>query len=184
MTTRPGICAGPPHETAATDEELMDRVRDALDKHATRELVKRYSSVGLTVALQFLAERTAAEDALQESFLRLVRHRRKYRPGAPFSSWFYAIVRNVSRDMLRRAHTRARAAETLLDEYRSAQLRDSQENPFALLDCLDELDRRILTLRFSHGLMIGDIAIVLRKSPEAVKKRAQRALRRLREMMR
>jgi DNA-directed RNA polymerase specialized sigma24 family protein len=56
---------------------------------------------------------------------------------------------------------------------------DLQEIP-ELLNVLAQGDRDVLVLRVVHGLRFHDVAAALGISEEAAKKRAQRALRRLR----
>lgn len=165
-----------------TDEELMGQFRAVADRQALDELLRRYTSPTLAIGHHFLNDHDSARDALQESFVRVIRHRRHYRPGAPFSSWYYAIVRNVCRDMLRRRTTR----HAFLDRF--AHHAPSQVEPLDgetdnLLAQVPELERYILTLRFAHGLTIPEIASALGSTPEAIKKRAQRALRSLRELL-
>jgi DNA-directed RNA polymerase specialized sigma24 family protein len=52
-----------------------------------------------------------------------------------------------------------------------------------LLDVLAHNERDVLVLRIVHGLGFRDVAAALGISEEAAKKRAQRALRRLRAMV-
>lgn len=161
----------------------MVRVRESLDEGAAHEIVRRYSSTVLSIASHYLHDPEHAEDALQESFLHLIRHRRRYRPGGPFSSWFYAVVRNVCRDMLRRgkAHeaTKARFAA---EPAPSQPLASETQGVLQLLEHLPPLDRCVVVLKVCHGLTLPEVAQALDLTPEAAKKRAQRALRRLREI--
>jgi len=165
-----------------SDESLMERFRADLDEAAVEELFHRHSAAGLAVATHFLHDRQRAEDALQEGFLRLVRHRRRYRTGSPFGPWFYTLLRNACRDMIRRAK--------VLDEYRArlafeqAPEVQSEEGRRVLrmLDRLEPDDRTVITLKVCHSLSCCDVAVALEISVEAAKKRAQRALRRLREL--
>jgi len=86
----------PSHET------LMARFQSRLDTDAFAQIVSFYLSTALAVAKQILLNDTLAEDAVQESFLRVIRKREQYIPGSPFSCWFYTILRNVCIDMLRK----------------------------------------------------------------------------------
>jgi RNA polymerase sigma-70 factor (ECF subfamily) len=132
------------------------------------------------VARQILLDDTLAEDAVQESFLKVIRKRNQYIPGSPFSCWFYAIVRNVCVDMLR---NRAREKDILKN---AATITEPSKPPNELteipkvLDHLANHERDVLVLRIVHGLGFSDIAAALGISEEAAKKRAQRALKRLR----
>jgi DNA-directed RNA polymerase specialized sigma24 family protein len=49
------------------------------------------------------------------------------------------------------------------------------------IDQLEELDRRVLSLTLLEGLKPGEIALRIRLSPEVVRMRKSRALRRVAE---
>ena len=119
---------------------------------------------------------------MQEAFLRIVRRCRQYDPSRPFSSWFYTILRNVCTDMLRH---RARQTKVIqLAAYASADVEQPSLDSLDTLDLLRSLpheSRSVLTLRIVHDLPFRDVAAALGISEEAAKKRAQRALRALRE---
>jgi len=163
-------------------ESLMRRFQDRLDAEAFDEIVRRFTAPALAAARQILSDPSLAEDAVQETFLRVVRGRRKYCPTKPFSSWFYAICRNVCTDMLRRQARQAKLVATAADCRPPAS-----RAPWEGLDVPDLLaklphgDRTVLTLRIVHGFSFRDVAAAVGISEEAAKKRAQRALRRLRE---
>lgn len=165
---------------APSYETLMARFQARLDSDAFEQIVSFYISPALAVAGQILLDNTLAEDAVQESFLRVIRKRDQYIPGSPFSGWFYTIVRNVCVDILRK---RAREKEVL--ENAAAIIEPSKprtglsEIP-KLLDILANHERDVLELRIVHGLGFRDVAAALCISEEAAKKRAQRALKRLR----
>lgn len=161
----------------------MVRFQMRLDSRAFDGLVSAYMRPAVGVARQILSDRTLAEDAVQESFLRVVRKRHQYIPGSPFSCWFYAIVRNVCADMLRkrkRENRKIKEAAVVFEPERSRT--DLPEVP-ELLNVLRRCDRDVLVLRIVHGLGFRDVAAALGISEEAAKKRAQRALRRLRNRM-
>jgi len=173
------------------DERLMARFRSRLDSAAFDHLASRFLRPATAVAQEILSDRTLAEDAVQEAFLRLIRHRDRYDPAKPFAPWFYAIVRNVSVDLLRR---RARYREAL-DDLVARLPDDAMVEPFAetpdgpmaasgatdLLALLPRGERAVLVLRIVEGMPFREVAAALGLSVEAAKKRAQRGLRRLRD---
>jgi len=176
-----GHCSGTMQNDAGISHEtLMVRFQSRLDSCAFDGIVSAYMKPAVGVARQILSDRTLAEDAVQESFLRVIRKRHQYTPGSPFSCWFYAIVRNVCVDMLRKLN---RERETI----KEAAVRCEPKGPAAgmpeipeLLNVLAGRDRDVLVLRIVQGLAFRDVAAALGISEEAAKKRAQRALRRLR----
>jgi len=169
------------------DERLMARFRSRLDSAAFDHLASRFLRPATAVARQILCDRTLAEDAVQEAFLRLIRGRDQYDPAKPFAPWFYAIVRHVSVDLARR---RVRYREALDDLASHAPADGPVEAPAVppdaavaadLLGLLPRGERAVLVLRIIEGMPFREVAVALGLSEEAAKKRAQRGLRRLRE---
>ncbi|MFW6162469.1 MAG: RNA polymerase sigma factor [Planctomycetota bacterium] len=168
-----------------SSERLMARYQRRGDETAFGLLVERFLEPAHGVARQLLPERAMAEDAVQETFLRLLRRRERYDPRRPFSPWFYAILRNVCTDLLRRRARRAQALqEAGAERERQGDGLPPSLDPFELLDRLSADDRAVLSLRIVHDLAFRDVAAALGISEEAAKKRAQRALRRLRRLAR
>lgn len=158
----------------------MARFQARLDSNAFEQIVSCYMSPALAVAHQILSDYALAEDAVQESFLRVIRKRDQYIPGSGFSCWFYAIVRNVCLDMLRKCTRQKEAIEKIASRREPNTLRTDLSQIPELLDVLARGEQDVLVLRIVHGLRFRDVAAALGISEEAAKKRAQRALKRLR----
>lgn len=82
-------------------EELVLGCRRG-DESAYRELVERLLPDAMALAIQFVRRREAAEDVVQEAFLRVARALPTYDPRRPFPPWFFTIVRNCARSHLAR----------------------------------------------------------------------------------
>lgn len=166
-----------------TDERLMRRFVETLDDEPFRQLVERHRASALALACGRLRDRALAEDAVQEAFIRVVRGRRRYDPVRPFLPWFHALLRNACADQQRGAFRHARRRQALAEESRGAAVSPA---PVAeagdWMGALPESDRELLTMRFLQGFSIVDMAARYRCSVEAMKKRAQRALQRVREL--
>jgi RNA polymerase sigma-70 factor (ECF subfamily) len=87
---------------------LMLRVQRN-DKGAFAKLVQSYWPVLFGRFCRQLGDRQEAEDLTQEAFLRVYRHRRRYRPTARFSTWLFHITRNLTRNALRARKRRQRS---------------------------------------------------------------------------
>ncbi len=167
-------------------EMLMAAFQRRLDAVAMARLVSLFDRPALAVAIRILGQRSLAEDAVQEAFLRVVRSRDQYDPSKPFSVWFYAILRHVCIDV-KRKWARDQAA---IQEY-AARLDGGSAGPGSdrrgLLDLMRTLprgERDILVMRIVDDLSFADIAAAVGISEQAAKKRSQRGLQRLREKVR
>jgi RNA polymerase sigma-70 factor (ECF subfamily) len=165
-------------------ETLMVRFQTRLDSGAFEQIVSAYMKPSVGVARQILSDRALAEDAVQESFLRVIRKRDQYIPGSPFSCWFYAILRNVCVDILRKHRREREVLGKVAAERKSDWTGTDLPKTPDFLGVLGRDDRDVLALRVIHGLCFRDVAAALDISEEAAKKRAQRALGRLRAHMR
>jgi len=168
------------HETS--NEHLMARFQACLDDAAIDEIVSRFMTPALAVARRIVPDAGLAEDAVQEAFLRVVRNHRRYDPGRPFAHWFYAILRNVCRDLLRRQVRHVELVQQVAAQSK-AEIEPCTTDLPAAMDLLHGLprgERDVLVLRVTSGMRFEEIGIALGISNEAAKKRAQRGLRRLR----
>jgi len=176
--------AGAMQDTRQTsNERLMARFQARLDADAMEEIVSRFTGPALAAAGRILSDPNLAEDAVQEAFLRVVQNHRRYDPGRSFAHWFYAIVRNVCRDTLRRqARQRdlVREAAAEIDGRREPPP-DDLPSAEGLLSPLPPGERDVLILRVVTGMTFDEIGAALGISKEAAKKRGQRGLRRLRQ---
>ena len=100
---------------------MMLRVRDD-DPAAFGELVEEYQHRVVGVMYHVLGNSEEAEDMAQETFLRVYRSRKKYRPKAKFATWLFTIANNLAlnaiRDRRKRLHRPARADRFAGDERR------------------------------------------------------------------
>ena len=87
--------------TAADDAELMRRIARE-DSAAFEALMRRHNGRLFRVARAILRDDSAAEDALQESYLEAYRHSGDYRGAASPSTWLTRIVVNQCLMRLRR----------------------------------------------------------------------------------
>ena len=156
----------------------MARFQHTLDESVFQELVSRYLNGAFAASSAILRERTRAEDAVQEAFVRVIQARGQYKPSRPFAPWFYAIVRNVCRDIQRELERQPRAASDYVragGEPVSPGMTCTE-----LLEGLSESEQEVLMLRIVEDMPFFNIAMVLDCSVEAAKKRYQRALDELR----
>jgi RNA polymerase sigma-70 factor (ECF subfamily) len=83
------------------DVRLMLAVR-AGDASAFDALFRRWSAPLLRYVDRMVRDPAAAEELVQETFLRLYRARERYEPEARFSTWLYTIATRLALNELRR----------------------------------------------------------------------------------
>lgn len=83
-----------------TDEELMLRVQDD-DLASFEQLVDRYKRVVYGLARCMLKSREDAEEAAQDTFVKLFRAREQFDVGRSLEPWLLRIAGNTCRDRLR-----------------------------------------------------------------------------------
>lgn len=95
-------------------QQLILRIAEK-DNGAFEELYGFYYPKLYWIALGYVRDHFAAEEAVQETFLRVWQNASAYRPSGSASSWLYSITRNLCIDERRRSSSRERHEVTGLD---------------------------------------------------------------------
>jgi RNA polymerase sigma-70 factor, ECF subfamily len=133
------------------------------------------------------ANRSDADDLLQETWLRIHRVRHTYRPGEPVLPWFYSIARRVRIDHYRKA-ARTTARERRLDEVPDVAATIPQNEAHAddleaFLAPLSEGQREVIRMMKVAGMSLEEVARATSCSVGSVKQKVHRAYRNLRDRM-
>jgi RNA polymerase sigma-70 factor, ECF subfamily len=167
----------PPAEISA--EELAVRARDG-SRGSFDELVVRYRPRLVAFLARRLADAADAEDVAQETFVRVYDHLDRYDPTRPFSTWLFAIGKNVAAN-----HAIARTRRDA-HEQDSRPIDGAPDDASAAGDLWQRAAAvlrpdtyRILWLCYAQGLTVGEIATELGRSSVAIKVMLFRARRRL-----
>jgi RNA polymerase sigma-70 factor, ECF subfamily len=152
-------------------------------------LVAEYSAALYRVAYSVMRNSAEAEDAVQEAFLRVLKHREKLSEIRDLRVWLVRITWNVVLDKKRRSKTRpenddiADFARVLPSTDRRAddEIVSSQEQAriLALIDRLPVKERQALLLSAVEELSTVQIAAVLGTTESSVRSRIFRARREL-----
>ncbi len=86
---------------AESDEELIAAYQQGRDDAFTI-LVGRYKNQLMNFAFRYLGDYDEADDVVQETFVRVFRHKDSYQPVARFSTWIYTIASNLAKTELRK----------------------------------------------------------------------------------
>jgi RNA polymerase sigma-70 factor (ECF subfamily) len=187
-----------------TDEALMAAYRKG-DVGAFERLLARHEKPIWNFLRRFVADRTTAEDLLQEVFLRVVKSAEMgdWKGTAKFSTWLYTIARNLCVDQSRRAvHRKAASldAPTRPGDESSGSLHDQLPAPEAAAEAqvasrevggrievaiagLPADQREVFLMREVMEMPFAEIALVVGASEPTVKSRMRYALDKLRQAL-
>ena len=171
------------------DEDLISLLGDG-DAEAFALLYDRHSRAAYSLAYRFMNGRQAAEDLLQESFIKVWRSAGGYRVGrASVRTWILSIVRNRAIDQLRSRASRRRTREKVeasapisepneafAETWRNSQRAQVRE----ALNTLPQEQLKILELAYFSGHTHVEIADLLGLPLGTVKGRMRRGLKKLR----
>jgi RNA polymerase sigma-70 factor (ECF subfamily) len=132
-----------------------------------REIVMKYSSSTLAIALNILGNRDDAEDACQEAFVKAYRHLDKFDPERSFKNWLYTILFRRCLDHLKRRRRSHALLKKMQTEIPPAQLSDPSRPaqpralPSRFLEVLSPKERIALCLWANEGYNDQEISRVL-----------------------
>lgn len=152
-------------------------------------LVAEYSAALYRVAYSVMRNSAEAEDAVQEAFLRVLKHREKLTEIRDVRVWLVRITWNVVLDRKRRSKTRPESDDIAdfvrvlpsTDRRADDEVISSQEHAriLALIDRLPAKEREALLLSAVEELSTAQIAAVLKTTESSVRSRIFRARREL-----
>jgi RNA polymerase sigma-70 factor (ECF subfamily) len=186
-----------------SDEELMMEYQQG-DVHAFELLFEKYRRPVFNFLYRMLSrQRDAAEDLLQEVFMKLLKAKDFYEPRAKFSTWLFAITRNHCINYLKsRRYAEGAASLSLEAEPRGtgtplADRLPASETGFSAVarhELQTELERAIgelpdvykeaFLLHAVEGFSHEEAARILELNPATVRTRFHRARAMLKDRMR
>jgi RNA polymerase sigma-70 factor (ECF subfamily) len=169
------------------------------DRAAFALLVRRHQTALYNFAFRQLRVQSAAEDVVQEAFVRVVQNAADFKHEARFTTWVYTITRNLCIDQMRKRALRKHAS---LDETRGGedgegptlgeQTADSRasvereatgteikDRIVKAVDLLPEDQREVFLMREVAHLPFKEIAEITGVPENTVKSRMRYALERL-----
>lgn len=182
----------PVNHARGQDEELAARLaaRDAL---ALTELYQRHSRAVYSLALRMLGDREAADELVQDVFLRVWHHPERYLADrGRFVTWLLSVAHHRAVDMLRRRRVQrptanGDVAELSADGVAPDDAVADAEERRAVRDALATLpegQRRSLELAYFEGLTQSEIAARLGEPLGTIKTRIRLGMLKLREQLR
>jgi RNA polymerase sigma-70 factor (ECF subfamily) len=180
-----------------TDEELMLRVRDG-DREAFNTLMDRFERPVLNIIYRYLQDYDAAQDLMQETFLRVYKARERYEVKAKFSTWLFQIAVNLCLNERRSRSYRSHGSiEALSEQETPREFQDTRtlqpgeasrraETARLVREAVQSLpdeERAMVILARWEEKSYDEIAEIMGCSVDAVKSRLYRAKKMLRERL-
>ena len=175
-------------EATERDRDIVELLRSAGRDRAFEELLRRYEGKVYRLCCALLRDRTQAEDAAQESLVRVWKALDRYDGRASLSSWIYAITRNRCLTALEKR----RSLDSLDELGEEAEFglpatgapRDGHaEQLLDLVQLLPERLRRALVLYYYEERSVSEVALMLGCPEGTVKTTLFRARTALAEML-
>lgn len=173
---------------SVTDPTILRWVDQSLDgdQDAFAELVNTYQNAVYNLCYRMLGERTEAEDAAQEAFLRAYMNLQRYDPARSFKTWLLSIASNHCIDRLRRRRLTWLSLDEPLppnimlssDEPEPEEATIKDQRSQAIQSLLNELSteyRAAVILRYWYDYSYTEIADILDTTESAIKSRLFRA---------
>ncbi|MBK6690929.1 MAG: RNA polymerase sigma factor [Myxococcales bacterium] len=186
--------------TEVSDEALMERYQRG-DQSAFGQLVRKHQGPLFHFALRQLRSEPAAEEVVQDAFVRVVQSAADFKHEARFSTWLYTIARNLCIDQIRkRAHRRhpsldergedddgptlgERTPDTKASVEREATGNELKVRIAAAVDRLPEDQKEVFLLREVANLPFKEIADLVGVPENTIKSRMRYALERLKDAL-
>jgi RNA polymerase sigma-70 factor (ECF subfamily) len=175
------------------EKELIRKCKTG-DARFYEPLVRAYEPTGLHLALAMMGNEADAQDALQEAFIKAYDALHRFDLRRSFGPWFFQILRNQCRDMLRSRNSKFRVEA--LDEKLEQRPSDGERGPERVrernaaretlwrgLEHIGPEHREILVLKELQGFRYGEIAEILEIPEGTVASRLYHARHALREAL-
>jgi RNA polymerase sigma-70 factor (ECF subfamily) len=171
-------------ETSAIARGLRRRDPELLDR-----LIEQYQHRLLRYLVYLSGNRELAEDLFQETWIRVLERGHQYDGRHEFSTWLYAVARNLTIDYLRKKHPVS--LDGLMDDEEREPLEPADTRPLAweVLQQHEQAERigaalgripaeyrETVMLRFQEELALEEIATITGAPLGTVKSRLYRGL--------
>lgn len=153
----------------------------------SRKYQEKYLSLApalYRIAFSVLGNAEDAEDAVQDTFLRLCEETDRLAGMERPEAYFAVTVRNISINLLRQRHEVTEAVETMevSAERGAADRLEARDELHDILGRLSDNERRVLLLRHAAECSFADIASLTGQTESGVRMLLSRARQRLRHL--
>lgn len=176
----------------SSDGQLVAKLESG-DLNALGTLYERHKTNVYHTALAITRDPAAAEDILQDCFLRLYRYAHSIDKGLPLRPWLYRVTTNLAYNWERRKKRWQTPLDDMLDwlvspiqcsPERRAEMSDVQSQVMDALQSLNTNQRIVIVLYYLNSLNLKEIASILDCPVGTVKSRLHYGRKTLRRKLR
>jgi len=160
------------------DIKLVENILDG-NVDSFNILVNKYEYMILKFIYGMIRDKEASEDITQEVFITIYNRLYMYDKKRKFTNWILQIAKNKCIDYMRKYK---RVYESNIEDARNLvssdispeealEYRETKKQVQDFINELDDIDRQILTMKYSQDITFGDIADVLGMNLSTVKRR-------------
>jgi RNA polymerase sigma-70 factor, ECF subfamily len=181
-----------------SDKEILQQA--ATDQDSLAVLVGRYRTPLYSFVFRFVGDRETAEDIVQETFLRCLKHSHQYPAIEQVSTWLYTIAGNLAKTELRRRKRwhwisivpdeddeRTSFFEPVSRDLLPGEQADTKQVHESVVEAIQNLPeefREAVLLRDLNGLSYEEISKIINCPVGTVKSRVNRGRIRLQRNLR
>lgn len=160
-------------------EDIWIRAIKQGDMDRLEELIAFYYPAIFRFCFRILGNRQSAEDAVQETFLRLCRSIGSYTHKGMFKAYLYKIGKNTCMDLAENPpHDPLTETQSIEQGYIRAE---SDADFDRIISSLPTDQREVVILRFAHDLSLREISELIELPLRTVQSRLRYALKKIKE---
>lgn len=155
------------------------------DDQRFEQLVEQYQEEVLRICFLYLSDQTLAEDAVQETFLKVYRSMGTFRGNCSEKTWIMKIAMHACYDINRSGWFRMmnrRITPDMLPEPAAAGEEQDEELTLAVMQ-LPRKEREVLLLYYYQGMKVQEIAQALHLAHSSVSGRLKRGRERMKKLL-
>lgn len=159
------------------------------------KLIGEYTSPLFGFVFQLVHDRQTAEDIVQETWIKVWKHRHSFDQKKSFKTWIFTIAKNTAFDFLKKKKSIPFSSFENEDGVNTLDVSDeniplpdvifsekeSRENILSALEGIPLLYRTLLLLAYRDDFSLREIASILDEPYNTIKSRHQRAIKLLRK---
>lgn len=168
-------------------EELFKKYIDG-DIKAFEKLVNSLRKYLYVIAKARLFDEFMVEDALQETFISLYINGRKIRDITKFKAWITTVLINECNNIMRINKKTKLYYDEIDEKLIEADLTDFENlikrlDFYQIIKCLNIEERTIISMFYSDGYTIKDIANIMKLNENTVKTKIDRARKKIKKSL-